>query len=149
MRINPYERIYDDNLQNKTTNLNNTVNTQTIAQQAQNNNNILSGLLNNQNSLNLIKNFLPLLNNNKNNKQNDSVEQSTINQNLQNNQIQSKKQEDLFPSINPQLSLDTLLNPQPKPSEKKEQSLDNNRQTLIKQMQLHQKMLNKINNNCN
>ena len=150
MRINPYERIYDSNTQNKTTILNNIVNTQSANQQSQNkNNNLLSGLLNNPNSLNLIKNFLPLLNNTKSEKQNNPVEQILNNQSAQNYQTQPKNQEDLFPSTNPQLSIDTLLNPQPKKSEKKEHSLDNSRQTLIKQMQLHQNMLNKINNNYN
>ena len=162
MRISPYERINPNNqsIPNNQTNIVKTQSTPTSTATKSNNllnSNILSNLLSNPNSMNLIKNFLPLLsktqNNNdsngsNNNNYNNTNSYSQINTNSNDNSSNNTtKQNDNFPSINPQFSLDTLLNPTKPAPAKQDNTLNNSRQTLIKQMQLHQSMLNKINHN--
>lgn len=61
----------------------------------------------------------------------------------QSNAPTSNNTESIFPSINPQFSLDTLLNPRAKTSQN-EKVFNKNHQTVLKQMQLHSEYLNKL-----
>lgn len=137
MRINPYQHIYNQQNYVNSNSLNSNTQNSNISNNQPNNNNILSGLLNNPNSIDIIKNFLPLITKSNTNTDNQAQSNSA--------NIGNQAQSNNFPSINPQFALDTLLHPK-KEEVKLDKTLDNSKQTLIKQMQLHQKMLNKINN---
>ena len=172
MRIAPYEHIYLDNVNSTNDNYTNFTNssTQSTNNNTKSNNNILGNLLKNPQSINLIKNFLPMLSGSKqdNNQQPNmnglaQLMSGLSNQNANTDQNASRNNENSginfdttpqfkqsngssthLPEINPQYSIENLMKTPAKQQAQKDKSLDYSREFLIKQMQLHQNMLNQL-----
>ncbi len=162
MRIDPYEHIYTDNT------LNSLSTPQAPSSNANSGNNLLKGILSSPKSLDLLKNVIPFFANRQGaNSQNNSpisgltqlfnantqnvdnsqyINDANKNQQVQPLQTSIDKAEPTFPSINPQYALENLLHPQKNvPTPQVDKSLDHSKQHLIKQMQLHKQMMEKIN----